>query len=136
MAYGGVSMNRLSGRVLDALKKNEKCFAVVFNPDHAIDGNVSFADLARKLKQRDDKLYDQLRFLEQEGYLLKLTLPHSRKCLGYRLTDKGAVWRDHVRQARKQYLLEKWIDLFALLVSVFALILSITSLVLGQQPQP
>lgn len=129
-------MKRLSGRVLDALKKNGNCFAVVFNPNHATDGNVLFADLARTLKQSDDKLYDQLRFLEQEGYLLKLTLPHSGKCLGYRLTDKGAVWRDHVRQARKQYLLEKWIDLFALLISVSALILSIISLALGQQPQP
>ena len=129
-------MRRLSRRILDTLKKEKNCFAVIFSSNLVADGDIVFADLVHKLKCKEGTLHDQLRILEQEGYLQKLTVPYSGSCIGYRLTDKGAIWRYHEAKKRKQYFLEKWIDLVALFLSVCALALSIISLLLGQQSQP
>lgn len=129
-------MKRSSGRILDALKKDGECISVVFAPDFAEGRDVLLSDLACNLGWDTGRLRDRLRSLEQEGYICKVELPRSGTCVGYSLTDKGAIWREQVRKERIHYLLEKWIDIAALLISVAALSISIISLLLGQRPQP
>lgn len=75
----------------------------------------------------EDEFLALVRFLEEKGYLesIKTQMGHS---VGTRLSHKGLHWKEFRRQEILLYFEDKWIDFFALLVSIAAIILSVISL--------
>lgn len=63
-----------------------------------------------------------LDYLEQEGYIRITRIGENQAFLSAVLTHKGRHFRAFNSIALKRYLLDKWIDLIALIISIIALL--------------
>ena len=69
-----------------------------------------------------DSFLSCLDYLEQEGYIRITRIGANQAFLSAVLTHKGRHFRAFNSIALKRYLLDKWIDLIALIISIIALI--------------
>lgn len=69
-----------------------------------------------------DSFLSCLEYLEQEGYIRITRIGENQAFLSAVLTHKGRHFRAFNSIALKRYLLDKWIDLIALIISIIALL--------------
>ena len=67
------------------------------------------------------ELLSSIDFLEKEGYLTTSRVP-SGALISATLTHKGKHPKEFNSIALKHYLLDKWVDILALVISIFAFI--------------
>lgn len=68
-----------------------------------------------------EELLSSIDFLEKEGYLTTSRVP-SGALISATLTHKGKHPKEFSSIALKRYLLDKWVDILALVISIFAFI--------------
>lgn len=68
-----------------------------------------------------EELLSSIDFLEKEGYLTTSRVP-SGALISATLTHKGKHPKEFNSIALKRYLLDKWVDILALVISIFAFI--------------
>lgn len=68
-----------------------------------------------------EELLSSIDFLEKEGYLTTSRVP-SGALISATLTHKGKHPKEFNSIALKHYLLDKWVDILALVISIFAFI--------------
>lgn len=83
-------------------------------------------DLAKELGYQTEDVRSAVRFLHEQGYL-EYTTSRGRN-IGFHLSHKGLNYQYFRKQEILRYIADKWIDFFAMLLSVAALVISIISL--------
>lgn len=78
-------------------------------------------------KLSEQKIMACMRFLESQGYI-KYSYTSSGTKVGFELEHKGLHYKFFFWQEIRKYIAEKWIDFFALLISVAALVISLVAL--------
>mgnify|MGYP000351463469 CR=1 FL=1 len=88
--------------------------------------DIAIDDLAQKLSMPTEDIRAASRFLVEKGYL-EYQKAGDRNA-GFHLSHQGLHYKYFRRQKILKYIAEKWIDFFALLLSICALIVSVISI--------
>lgn len=113
-------MDRLSKRFIKHIKN--KYDGTVYYPYNPI------SDIAIQLNASEKELNDCIDFLEENQYVKKLNSDKKASLVGVTLTHMGNNYRYFQRQKFYKYVIDKWIDFFAMLISLSAIIISVISL--------
>lgn len=114
-------MDKNSKMVLNYLIKNGGCEkAVFFSSD--------LDDMAEDLQVDSEDLRANVRFLHEIGYIDYQKFSGTDRNAAFALSHKGLHWKYFRRQEIIRYLEDKWIDLFAMLLSLISLILSVIAI--------
>ena len=108
-------------------------FICAYLPDFKNDCSTDAKTVAASLGVSMSYAVDAIDYLVVDGYLERLYVDKSdgeKIVIGVKLTHKGKHYKYFERQKVKAYIAEKWIDFFALILSVGALAISITALLL------
>jgi hypothetical protein len=121
-------MDKTSKKVLNHLISNGGC-------DKYIYWGEDFDTLVQTLNLNSEDLRADIRYLHDCGYIDYQKFSNSDRNASFSLSHKGLHWKYFRRQAILQYILEKWIDFFAMLVSFISLAIAIISLLLQLSPK-
>lgn len=83
--------------------------------------------MAEQINSDSETIRAALRYLEEEKYI-RFAYSKNGAALYFYLDHKGLHWREFRAKENLNYIKEKWIDFFSLVISVFALIISILAL--------
>lgn len=115
----------LTKRCYTMLKKLNKA-----TPDQASLG-YSMSQICSLTGLSYDEALAVAEHLENHGYLVSRTIsiPNHRSWKeSFRLTEMGRGYKELQRQERLEYIGDKWIDIFASIISLISLILSIIAM--------
>lgn len=99
--------------------------------------STSIDTMANTLKIPTEDLRAAVRYLKEEGYVeyqYSSSIGGEKRACGFHLSHQGLNYRYFRNQRIKKYIAEKWIDFFALLLSVCALLISVISLLKQSAP--
>ena len=118
-------LDKLSKKILKIMASGH---VTELNP-YSFDGDLTA--LAAKLSSDEDTVRASIRFLHQMEYIQYAA--SGGHTWGFFLDHMGLHYKEFQWQDRIEYLREKWIDFFALLVAAAALVISIIALLLPPQ---
>lgn len=113
-------MDKNSKLLLNYLIENGGCRKSVYFND--------FEDFSASLNMNEDDLLANIRFLHESGYLDYQKYANSDRNAAFSLSYKGLHWKYFRRQDIIRYLEDKWIDFFAMLMSLVSIVLSIIAI--------
>ncbi len=120
-------MDKLSKQILERLIHEEKGPEYICSFGGSL-GDIDIKNFSDELKCSSETVKSAVRFLHERGYLEYQTLRNDP--IGFHLSHMGLNYKYFRRQEILKYVADKWIDFFALLLSVAALVTSIISLLL------
>lgn len=97
-------------------------------------GTFGVRDIADHLGVKPSSVVVALRDLERMRYVEELL--YNNRMVGYRLSLLGESWRKERAHQVGFYVLDKWIDFFALVIALLALVCTATGFKLPFLPQP
>lgn len=121
-------MDKTSKKILNHLIASGGC-------DKFIRWGDEFDALAHTLNLNSEDLRANIRYLHECGYIDYQKFSNSNRNASFSLSHKGLHWKYFRRQSFLQYLSEKWIDFFAMLISFVSLVLAMISLLLQLTPK-
>lgn len=130
---GGKLLDKTSKKILNYLISQGKGtdFICAFNSAWAGLSNTTIEALAKNLKIPTEDVRAAVRYLKEEGdleYQYSSSPRGEKRACGFHLSHQGLHYKYFRNQKIKKYIAEKWIDFFALLLSVCALVVSIISI--------
>ena len=114
-------MDKISAKMLNHLINSGGCKVI-------IDFQEGLDKLAADFNIDAENLRATIRYLHDLGYLEYMYYNGTSRAYGFYLSHKGLYWKKFRRSETINYLKDKWIDFFAVLLSFAALIVSIIAL--------
>ncbi len=122
-------MDKSSKKILNYLISNGGCDKCIYWGDN-------FDTFAESLDMNPEALRANIRYLHECGYIDYQKYANSDRNASFSLSHQGLHWKHFRRESIRQYIFEKWIDFFAMLISFVSLAFSIISLLLQLSPKP
>lgn len=94
--------------------------------------NSGLDSLASELNVDTESLRATVRYLHDIGYIDYQKYSNSDKNAAFALSHKGENWKYFQRLKALDYLADKWVDFFAVLISIGSLIVSVIALFNGK----
>lgn len=113
-------MDKQSKKLIKYLCANGGCGKFVFFLD--------LDNLANELGMEVESLRATIRYLNELGYIDYQKTHRTNSNISFSLSHKGENWKYFRRKEILNYVAEKWIDLFAAVISVISLVISIISI--------
>lgn len=114
-------MDKLSKSLLNYLISHGGC-------GKSVDFNEGLDNTASALRVDSENLRATVRYLHDLGYIDYRKYSGSDRNAAFALSHKGLNWKFFRRRDFLNYLADKWIDLFASIVSVGSLVVAIVAL--------
>ncbi len=121
-------MDKSSKMILNYLISNGGCGKFIHWGDE-------FDSFSRSLGLKPEDLRANIRYLHECGYIDYQKFSSNGRNASFSLSHKGLHWKYFRRKEILQYISEKWIDFFAMLISFVSLAIAIISLLLQLTPK-
>lgn len=114
-------LDKLSKKILIYLNSFEMPSEIFY------DFSDDLEKLAKETSSDSETVRASVRYLHENGYI-RYAVTQSGNPLQFYLDHKGLHWKEFRRQEIIEYLEDKWIDFFALVISFTALVISVAAL--------
>ena len=115
-------MDRNSKKLLKHLNKCGGC-------EKFINFGGELDKLSSELNRSPESVRSNVRFLHEHGYIDYQNISKTQKAYSFSLSHKGENWKYFKRQQVLKYIAEKWIDFFALTISLISLAISLYAII-------
>lgn len=121
-------MDRTAKTILKNMSshKKEAEFICVFDEAWKGYGDVTIDEFAKSVGLQTETVAVAVRYLEEAGYLEYQK--SSSGYIGFHLSHKGLNWRYFRRKEILDYIADKWVDFFSMLIALSSLVISIVAL--------